>query len=126
VPIDYTTPTGKVRLLIADVDETALLLDDHQVRGLLAMHGVPNGAVDAPVAAVQRAAADALDTIASSEALVSKKIRSQDLSTDGPAVAAALRAHAAQLRVLADTADDDVVDPVTVLEFAPHPRGVWP
>lgn len=126
MPIDYTTPTGQVRLLIADVDETALLLADDQVRGLLAMHGVPADAADAPVAAVRRAAADALDTIASSEALVSKKIRSQDLNTDGPAVAAALRAHAAQLRALADTADDDVVDPVTVLEFAPHPRRVWP
>ncbi|QLQ16139.1 MAG: hypothetical protein HZY73_11295 [Micropruina sp.] len=44
------------------------------------------------------AAADALDQIASSEALLSKKITTQDLSTDGPAVAKSLREHAAALR----------------------------
>jgi hypothetical protein len=44
------------------------------------------------------AAAQALDIIASSEALVSKKIKLLDLQTDGPAVANALRAHAAELR----------------------------
>lgn len=43
-------------------------------------------------------AAQALDIIASSEALLSKKITTQDLTTDGPAVAEALRAHAAALR----------------------------
>ena len=43
-------------------------------------------------------AAQALDVIASSEALLSKKITTQDLTTDGPAVAEALRAHAAALR----------------------------
>nr|WP_297424780.1 hypothetical protein [uncultured Actinotalea sp.] len=126
MPINYAYPDGQVRLLVGDVDEDNLLLTDDQVHGFLTMHGVPADAAEAPVAAIRRAAADALDTIASSEALVSKKIRSQDLSTDGPAVAAALRAHAVQLRVLADAADDDDVDPVAVLEFAPHPHRVWP
>ena len=39
-----------------------------------------------------RTVAAALRTIAASEVLVSKKIRTQDLQTDGPAVAAELRA----------------------------------
>lgn len=44
------------------------------------------------------AAAAALDVIASSEALISKKIELLDLKTDGPAVAKALRDHAKSLR----------------------------
>lgn len=44
------------------------------------------------------AAAAALDIIASSEALISKKIELLDLKTDGPAVAKALREHAKTLR----------------------------
>lgn len=44
------------------------------------------------------AAASALDVIASSEALIQKKIELLDLKTDGPAVAKALRDHAAALR----------------------------
>ena len=51
--------------------------------------GVPN---------VRLAAADALEAIAVSEVLVSKKIRTNDLTTDGPAVSAELRALAKQLR----------------------------
>ena len=58
-------------------------------------------------------AAMALDVIASSEALLSKKITTQDLSTDGPAVADSLRKHAAALRAQdaaerAETTRDDV------------------
>jgi hypothetical protein len=54
---------------------------------------------------VRRAAADALDTIATSEVLVSKVIRTQDLSTDGAKVADALRKQAQVLRQQADAAD---------------------
>ena len=44
------------------------------------------------------AAAMALDTIASSEALIQKAISIMGISTNGPATAAALRAHAKSLR----------------------------
>lgn len=57
---------------------------------------------------VRLAAAMALDTIASNEALVQKKISILDLKTDGPAVAKSLREHAAQLREEAD--GDDAFD----------------
>ena len=51
-------------------------------------------------------AAALLDLAAGSELLLSKKIQSQDLSTDGPAVAKELRAMAAELR-RQHTADAD-------------------
>lgn len=47
---------------------------------------------------VKLAAADCLDIIASSEAMIQKRIKILDLETDGTVVAAALRAHADTLR----------------------------
>lgn len=95
--IDFTSDVGKVRLLIADLDESAFLLGDDLLTGYLTLNDDN----------LNRAAADALDAIATSEVLVSKKIRTQDLSTDGPAVAAELRAQAARLRAKADALDED-------------------
>ena len=85
-PIDYETPLGMVRLYITDTSEdpAARLLTDDQIRGLLTAAG----------GSVYGATARALRLIATSEVLVSKKIRTQDLQTDGPAVAAELRAQA--------------------------------
>jgi hypothetical protein len=96
-----------VRLLISDVDPDTPLLTEAQIIQLLTLEG----------GNVKLAAAQALDAIASSEALVSKAIKTQDLSTDGPKTAEALRKHAAALRTQAAdqaAADDegffDVVD----------------
>jgi len=86
--IDYTSPVGQVRLLIADTDEHNVLLSDEQIAAFLRMEGN-----------VKLAAAQALDAIASSEALISKRITTVDgASTDGPAVAAELRQRAQALR----------------------------
>ena len=95
--MDYTTPVGQVRLLISDLDPDDQLLSDDMIRGYLAMSGDN----------LRRAAAEALDAIASSEVLVSKVIRTQDRATDGAAVAAELRKHAANLRQRADEEEAD-------------------
>lgn len=102
--MDYTTPTGQVRLLIADL-ATPPLMEDDVLEGYLSMHGFTGEADSIERPGIWRAAADALDGIATSEVLTSKKIRTQDLSTDGPAVAAELRKQAAALRYKADQAD---------------------
>lgn len=95
--IDFTTPAGQVRLLLNDVREGAdQVLSDEEVAGFLALEGD----------SVKLAAAQALDVIASDEALTSKVIRTQDLSTDGSKTAAALREHAARLRAQAEDADE--------------------
>lgn len=93
--IDYTTDRGQVRLLAADTDEAALLLTDEQIDAFLSIE-----------TGIKRAAALALETIAVSEALISKKITTQDLSTDGPAVARELRARAKSLRDQAAVDDE--------------------
>lgn len=97
---------AQVRLLIADVGTgDRQILTDEQVGGYLELNALN----------VRRAAADALDAIAVSEALVSKVIRTQDLATDGTKVAATLQARAVQLRAQAD--DTDEGDSFEIVEF---------
>lgn len=108
MPVDPTTDLGMVRTLITDLDESNFLFTDPQITAILARFG----------GRVLRAAAAALDTIATSEALISKRIKTLDLSTDGPAVAKALREHAQRLR---DEDDAGVDDPwgLDIVEFDP-------
>lgn len=106
ITVDPTTDVGMIRTLATDLNEAAPLFTDAQITAFLTLEG-----------SVRGAAALALETIAVSEVLVSKKIRTLDLQTDGPAVAKELRERAAVLRKQAadaDTASDvftfDVVD----------------
>lgn len=107
-----------VRLLITDVDPDAQLFTDDQLSTFLRLSG---GGEERWT--VRRAAAEALDTIAVSEVLVGKVIRSQDLSTDGAKVSAELRARAAALRQRADREEDQDDEErsggVEVIEFSP-------
>ncbi|PRB78249.1 hypothetical protein CQ012_02340 [Arthrobacter sp. MYb214] len=98
--MDYEAAIRQVRVLIADMG-TPPLINDPTLQTYLELQDWAEGARWA----VKRAAADALEAIAVSEVLVSKKIRTQDLTSDGPAVAESLRKLAAGLRAQAD--DDD-------------------
>lgn len=95
--IDYGSPVGLVRLNITDTDADPdkRLLTDDQIQAWL----------DSAGGSVNRATYRALLTIAASTVLISKKIRTQDLSTDGPAEAAALRALAQEYKADADAED---------------------
>lgn len=94
-----------VRAKVADQGQgQAQMFSDVEVSDALAMH-----ASESAPHAVLLAAADLLDQVAVSEVLVSKKISTQDLSTDGPAVSKELREHAKRLRaqVAAEKAAED-------------------
>lgn len=87
------------------------ILSDAQIESLLDMESN-----------VKLAAALALDTIASNEALVQKKIRLLDIQTDGPAVAKELRAHATALRkqvIDAEALDADSAFDIAETVFPP-------
>lgn len=100
IELNPATPIGMVRLLITDVNPEEPIFTDVQISAFLT----------AERSIVKLAAASLLDVMARSETLISKKITTQDLSTDGPAVAKELRESAAQLR--AEVAAGDVgVDP---------------
>lgn len=94
-----STNVGKVRLLIMDNNASAYLFEDDEISSLLSIEGDN----------VRRGAALALETMASNEAYVLKRITLLDLTTDGPAVAKELRARAESLRMLADR-DDQAED----------------
>lgn len=123
--IDYEGDRGTVRLLCTDINEDDPLFTDAQVDAFLRLEG----------GNVKRAAARALDVIAVSEVLVSKKIRTQDLQTDGPAVAKSLHEQALALRADADRDDDadqaffDIVPGpgrgCGVPELTEHPISAW-
>lgn len=98
---DPTATLGLIRLLITDTDAASPLFTDEQLTALLTMEGDN----------AKRAAAAALETIATSETLIAKKISTQDLSVDGPAVATSLMGRAKVLREQADTEAGAVADP---------------
>lgn len=85
---DVTTDIGKVRMLITDRDESRPVFQDAEIQAYL----------DLEDASVRRAAAAALETMASDQALVLKVIVTLDLETDGAKVSDALMKRAAVLR----------------------------
>lgn len=109
-----STKIGQVRLLINDVaaaDSDLRVFTDPDIETFLALEGDR----------VKRAAAQALDTIATNEALCSKVLRSQDVQTDGAKLAAELRARAKALRDQDDeTTDDGTGFAIEVVPFQPY------
>ena len=97
-PLDPTSPVGQLRLLISDSQkrkdpgEPALAAEyyfsDTFLEGFLSLNG----------GVLKLAAADALLALATNESMVSKKIRKENLQTDGPAVTNALRLLASDYR----------------------------
>jgi hypothetical protein len=98
VTITYDTATniGKTRMLIPDRDLSNAVFQDVEIQAFL----------DLNEANVRRSAAEALETIASDQAMTLKVIRLLDLSTDGRAVSQALLERAARLREAAVLAED--------------------
>lgn len=109
VPVDYSTPTGQVRALLGDTDAIDLVppeagqgsyawYSDAAIGGLLTVYG----------GSARRASAQALRTVASSQALILKKFSTDDLSVDGAAIAEALRKLAKDLDEQANTDDSNL------------------
>lgn len=97
-PLDPSTPVGQLRLLISDSQLRAdpanpalaasYYFSDAFLTGFLALNS----------GNLKLAAADALMALATNESMVSKKIRKENLQTDGPAVTNALRLLAQDYR----------------------------
>ena len=88
---DPTTDRGKIRLLIGDVDTVTAdnqLFSDAEIDAFLSFEN----------SIVRLAAAQALETMASTEAMVLKVITRGDIATNGAAVSTALLARADKLR----------------------------
>lgn len=119
-PPDYSTAVGQVRLLIPDVEQlispkdpeadAAYIFNDAQIQAFISLYSDN----------VKRAAAQAKLVLATSEALISKVIKTDDLSTDGAKLGAELRAQAAELRKEAD--QDDLLDASDAFDIVSFPK----
>jgi hypothetical protein len=99
---DLSTDAGKVRLLLNDIpegtgDDVTAVFTDAEIAAFLDIEG----------GVVKLAAAQAIDTNATNEALASKVLRTQDVQTDGAKLADSMRKHAAALRAQHQAAVDD-------------------
>lgn len=126
-PPDPTTDVGLVRVLLPDVEQytdpqnptvaASYMFEDWQITAFLKLNSDK----------VKAAAADAVDTLATNEAMISKKIRTEDLQTDGPAVANSMRLHATALRAAQKREDEeaDMLDSFDIVPYVQDPRP-WP
>jgi len=117
-PPDYSTVIGQIRLLVPDVEQlanlsnpataAAFIFSDAQIQAFATMYS--NN--------VKRAAAQAKLVLATSEALINKVIRTDDLQTDGAKLGAELRAQAVELNRQADQDDfNDSYDAFEIVDF---------
>lgn len=116
-PPDMATPVGVVRLLVPDLttdtgDATgAYMFSDGQLAALLALY---NGSV-------KRAAARAIEIVATDQALLTKVIRTDDLSVNGAVLADSLLKQAKALREDADNEDSLLADEAFVIAYEDAP-----
>ena len=92
---DPSTDAGRVRMLIPDRVGDGHAFEDEEIETFLELEG----------GNVRRAAALALETCASDQALTLKVVRLVDITTDGRAVSEALLQRAGKLRAQADDAE---------------------
>ena len=117
-PPDYASVVGQIRLLIPDTEQLGNLADstidasyifnDAQIQAFATLYS--NN--------VKRAAAQAKLVLATSEALISKVIKTDDLQTDGAKLGAELRAQAKALQEEADR--DDTTDSYEAFEVVDY------
>lgn len=122
-PVDYASAVGQVRNLIADTEQLvdpakpdsqpAFYLSDKQIKAFLST------ARDR----IYLAASLALRAMSTNENLVLKKIRTEDLQTDGPAVAGELRRMAEEFRLQqkADDENEDALDSFEIVDYTYRP-----
>lgn len=93
---DLATDIGKTRLLIPDRVEASAIFTDEELQAFLDLND----------GNTRRAAAEALEMIASDEAMTLKVITTLDLSTNGASTSAAILERARLLRSQAAAAED--------------------
>lgn len=110
---DVATDVGKVRLLLSDV-AAPWVFTDAELTAFLSLEG----------GVVKLAAAQAIDTHATNEALASKVLKDREVTTDGAKLADSMRRHAAALRAQA-AAEQDQGDGGFFFAITPGAGPIW-
>ncbi len=100
---DVSSTVGKLRLMIADTQESLALFDDEEIDAIAAMYADDDG-----VPSLLLAGAQLLEIMAVDSRRTLKVVQVLDLKTDGAAVARAFRQQAAEWRTQAQEEDFDV------------------
>lgn len=129
-PVDYTSDIGRVRKYIPDVIQLedpkdplaapSFMWTDEAIQSFLDDTMAVALEETASYQSVLRAAAAIMVATANNENLILKKIVTDDLQTDGPAVAKALLASAQELRERANDADAAAAEAET-FTIVPNP-----
>jgi len=101
-PVDFSTEVGRVRKYVPDLVKLPDPADPSAEHSFMWSDAEIQSFVDDEDGNVKRAAAYILIATANNENLILKKLTTEDLATDGPAVSNAMLKTAQQL--LADTA----------------------
>jgi len=119
-PPNFATALGQVRALIPDIEQLEDQTDPTADPQYIFSDAVLNAYLAIYNDNIKRAAAQAKLVLATSEALISKVIKTYDFSTDGAKLGAELRAQA---KMLQDEADkDDMVDNYETFIITPLTR----
>jgi len=122
-PPDYSTPVGQVRSLIPDVE----LLEDPADLSAEAEYVFSDDVIQSYLALARdnifRAAAFAVNTLATTEGLILKVLRSDDRQTDGSKLADSLGKRADWLRKQADEEDEEMelYEAFNIYPYDPQP-----
>lgn len=122
-PPDYSTPLGQLRALLSQTKQYVDPLNPTAPADYLISDGQLQAYIAINRDGLFGAAADALLALATNEALISKKIRTEDLQTDGPAVAGELRRMAEVFRARQKDEYElaDYEDAFEIVNYVPQP-----
>lgn len=120
-PPDLQTPIGQVRSLIPDVEQLEDPADLSADPEYIFNDSILQAYVSLARGNVYRAAAIAVNTLATSEALILKVLKSDDRQTDGAKLADALGRRAVWLDEQADAEDEEVYGGFDIAPYDPRP-----
>ena len=120
-PPDLQTPIGQVRSLIPDVEPLEDPADLSAEPEYVFNDKMLQAYVSLARGNIYRAAAIAVNTLATTEALLLKVLKSDDRQTDGAKLADALGRRAAWLDEQADAEDEEVYGGFDIAPYDPRP-----
>lgn len=126
-PPAYDTPLGQLRALVSQTEQYVDPANPEADPDYLMSDGLLQSYLVINSDKLYGAAADALLAIATNEALISKKIRTEDLSTDGSVIANSLRQIAQEYRKRQEDedAEDAALEAFELVDFTAYPSN-WP
>jgi len=126
-PPEYTTPLGQLRALVSQTEQYVDPANPDADPDYLMSDGLLQSFLVINHDKLYGAAADVLLALAANEALVSKKIRTEDLSTDGSVIANSLRQVAQEYRKRQEDedAEDAALEAFELVDFTSYPSN-WP